>query len=210
MRAFAKHTRRVTRATLCLWMVCVCLIASACDNGQARSLSPEEATTAPAELTFVPGDQVSVRVYGEKELGGDFQVEGDGSIDVPLIGLIPAEGKTQGELAAALEAAFADGYLKDPQVTVVVTARANREVSVLGAVNEPGRMPYVEKLTLVQAISAAGGLAPLAAPKKVKLTRVGSDGPQTQLISIKDITEGRAPDVLLRPGDIILVPESPI
>lgn len=183
------------------------LLALGCPPTSPPPTEPPPPAAAP---TFGPGDQVQVRVYGEDELGGDFQVQDDGSIDVPLIGLIRAEGLTQGELAEALEGAFADGYLKDPQVTVVVTGRENREVSVLGLVQEPGRMAYVEKLTLVQAISAAGGLAPLAAPKKVRLTRDGPNGPETRVISIKDITEGRSPDVLLRPGDIIFVPESPI
>ena len=174
------------------------------------SVEPAPLPQEPVAPRFVPGDRLELRVYDEPELSGEFQVQADGSIDVPLVGAIGAQGKTQSELARAVEAALADGYLRDPQVTVVVLERQNLEVSVLGAVGSPGRMPFVENLTLVQAISAAGGLTPLAAPRRVRLTRPGPDGPSTIEVSVKDITEGRKPDMPLRAGDLIFVPESPI
>jgi polysaccharide export outer membrane protein len=179
--------------------------------GSQEALSPPEATADEGKPpTFSPGDKISVRVYGEEELGGEFQVQDDGSIDFPLVGSVAAAGVTQNELARDLELRLADGYLREPQVTVVVLQRANLEVSVLGAVHSPGRFSFVDNLTLVQAISTAGGLQPLAAPKRVKLTREGDNGPETVIVSVKDITEGRREDIRLRPGDIVFVPESPI
>ena len=192
---------------------CLCFLAVFV----AIACTPREAPTPPdtqeafeQELTFVAGDKISVRVYGEEELGGEFQVQDAGSIDFPLVGAIEAVGLSQNGLARQLEQRLADGYLREPQVTVVVLERANLEVSVLGAVQSPGRLSYVENLTLVQAISTAGGLQPLAAPKRVKLTREGTDGLETIVVSVKDITEGRREDIRLRPGDIVFVPESPI
>ncbi|MCA9686364.1 MAG: SLBB domain-containing protein, partial [Myxococcales bacterium] len=116
----------------------------------------------------------------------------------------------EGELANMLEQALADGYLKDPHVTVILTERENLEVSVLGEVEKPGSFPFAEKLTLVQAISDAGGLTDVAHKRRIRLTRKTPAGPQTYEVSVKAITDGREPDILLQPGDIIFVPESPI
>lgn len=166
----------------------------------------------PVELTsgLAIGDRFEVRVFNEEDIGGAFQVQEDGSIDFPLIGRVSVLGMTQAELAASLERKLGEGYLRDPHVTVIVTSRENLEVSVLGEVTQPGSFPYVEKLTLVQAISNAGGLTELAQVRRVKLTRKGPQGVGTYEISLKAITDGREEDILLQPGDIIFVPLAPI
>ncbi len=167
----------------------------------------------PVEITsgLAVGDGFEVRVFGEDDIGGVFQVQDDGSIDFPLIGRIEVLGRTQAELAALLEDRLGEGFLRDPHVTVIMTERENLEVSVLGEVGRAGTFPYVEKLTLVQAISDAGGLTELGYARRVKLTRRGPDGiARTYEVSIKAITEGRADDILLQPGDIIFVPLAPI
>lgn len=176
---------------------------------------PDHSLIPPAEPVVVTsglnsGDTFEVRVFGEPDVGGHFQVQEDGSIVFPLLGPIDVVGKTQAQLAAMLQQRLAEGYLRDPQVTVVLTARENLEVSVLGQVQKPGTFPYVEKLTLVQAVSDAGGLTEIAHKRRVKLTRrTKSGGQQTYEVSIKAITEGREADIPLQPGDIVFVPESP-
>lgn len=166
----------------------------------------------PVDITsgLNTGDSFEVRVFGEPDIGGSFQVQEDGSIVFPLLGRLDVLGKTQGQLAALLQAKLADGFLRDPQVTVVMTGRENLEVSVLGQVQKPGTFAYVEKLTLVQAISDAGGLTDIAHKRRVKLTRQTDQGQKTFEVSVLAITEGREPDILLQPGDIVFVPESPI
>lgn len=166
----------------------------------------------PVEVTsgLTIGDAFEVRVFNEENLGGAFQVQEDGTIDFPLIGRVTVLGMTQAELAALLEAKLGEGYLRDPHVTVILTSRENLEVSVLGEVTQPGSFPYAEKLTLVQAISNAGGLTEVAQVRRVKLTRKGPQGVGTYEVSVKAITDGRAEDILLQPGDIIFVPLAPI
>ncbi|PRP91322.1 Polysialic acid transport protein KpsD precursor [Enhygromyxa salina] len=166
----------------------------------------------PVEVTsgLTAGDIFEVRVFGEEDIGGSFQVQEDGTIDFPLIGRVDVTAKTQGELAALLEEELGQGYLRDPHVTVILTERENLEVSVLGQVQRPGTFPYAEKLTLVQAISTAGGLNELAHARRVKLTRKGPTGAGTYEVSVKAITDGREQDILLQPGDIIFVPLAPI
>jgi protein involved in polysaccharide export with SLBB domain len=166
----------------------------------------------PVEVTsgLTAGDVFEVRVFGQEHLGGTFQVQEDGTIVVPLLGPVDVDGKTKAEAARLLEQLFGAGYLREPHVTVVMTERENLEVSVLGQVQRPGTFQYAEKLTLVQAISEAGGLSELAHARRVKLTRQGPNGVGTYDVSFKAITEGRAPDILLQPGDIIFVPMAAI
>ncbi|MCA9701273.1 MAG: polysaccharide export protein, partial [Myxococcales bacterium] len=141
----------------------------------------------PVEMTsgLSSGDTFEVRVFSEPDVGGTFQVNEDGSIDFPLIGRVVVVGKTQAELAALLEERLGDGYLREPQVTVILTARENLEVSVLGEVEKPGSFPFAEKLTLVQAISDAGGLTDVAHKRRIRLTRKTPAGPQTYEVSVK-------------------------
>ena len=93
---------------------------------------------------------------------------------------------------------------------MLVIERQSVELSALGEVAKPGTFPVVERLSLVQAISEAGGLGPVAAPRRVKLIRKGPDGPETYQISLEEITAGKARDIPLEPGDIVFVPESPL
>jgi protein involved in polysaccharide export with SLBB domain len=189
-------------------MLSLVLLLAACVEPDHSLIPPAQ----PVEITsgLAGGDRFEVRVFGEEDIGGEFQVQEDGTIDFPLIGRVIVIGKTQAELAAMLEAKLGEGYLRDPHVTVVMTSRENLEVSVLGEVAQPGSFPYVEKLTLVQAISNAGGLTELAQIRRVKLTRKGPQGVGTYEVSVKAITDGRAEDILLQPGDIIFVPLAPI
>lgn len=191
------------------WLLALTLIsAGACFEPDHALIPPAK----PVELTsgLSSGDVFEVRVFGEPEVGGTFQVQEDGSIVFPLIGRVEVVDKTQAEIAGLLEQRLADGYLRDPQVTVVLTARENFEVSVLGEVERPGTFGFVEQMTLVQAISDAGGLTEVARTRRVRLTRKTDAGQKTYEVSVKAITDGREPDILLQPGDIIFVPESPI
>ncbi len=184
--------------------------------GGLACVEPDHSLIPPAQPVEVTsgltvGDGFEVRVFGEEDIGGAFQVQEDGTIDFPLIGRVKVVGKTQAELAALLEAELGKGYLRDPHVTVIMTSRENLEVSVLGEVARAGTFSYVEKLTLVQAVSDAGGLTELGYARRVKLTRKGPDGvSRTYEVSLKAITEGREEDILLQPGDIVFVPLAPI
>lgn len=189
-------------------LLCVLVAPLGCLEPDHSLIPPAQPVEVTSGLTF--GDVFEIRVFGEEELSGTFQVQEDGTIVVPLLGPIDVRERTQAEVAELLEQGFGDGYLRDPHVTVVMTERENLEVSVLGQVQRPGTFSYIEQLTLVQAISEAGGLNELAHSRRVKLTRKGPTGVGTYDVSVKAITEGRAADILLQPGDIIFVPLAPI
>jgi len=192
-----------------LLFLSILAIAVSCVTPSSR-LPSDGAGVVRTAPRFVPGDAFEVRVFDEDDLSGQFQVQEDGTIEFPLVGRFQVEGLTQGETATAIEEQLADGLLKNPSVTVIVLERKSLEISVLGEVAKPGTFPFVARLSLVQAISGAGGLGPVAAPRRVKLIRKGPEGPESYQISLEAITAGKAPDIPLEPGDIVFVPESPL
>jgi len=174
--------------------------------------APPESARAAASSAVRPGDALEIRVFDEDRFGGEYQVGDDGAIDFPMVGSLDVTGRTKDEVARLLEQALADGYLNNPQVSVQVKQRGNREVSVLGQVNKSGSLDYRDGLTVVQAVSLAGGLGAFAAPGRVKVTRRTGVGDETVTfeVSLPAIVNGKAEDLVLRPGDIVFVPESRI
>lgn len=172
-----------------------------------QSLPP---AAKPENKTLGPGDVVEIRVRDQDDISGPYEVSESGVVRFPWIGEVQVRGKTGPEIAALIEAELQSGWLKQPQVTVRVTERQNREVSVLGQVKEAGSYSYKAGLTIMQAISQAGGMNPLAAPRRVKLIRQTEKGRQTFEIDVTAILDSRAQDFVLEPGDIVFVPEAAV
>lgn len=117
------------------------------------------------------GDKVRLSVYNEPQLGGEYSVAANGEISLPLVGNIAVGGKTPDAAARVVQAAFADGYLRDPRVSLEVTTF--RPFFILGEVQSPGQYPYVNGLTVVNAIATANGYTPRAKKKTVMIRRFG-------------------------------------
>jgi polysaccharide export outer membrane protein len=181
---------------------------SACRTGNTPQSLPPAAK--PENKTLGPGDVVEIRVRDQDDISGPYEVSDNGVVRFPWIGEVEVRGKTGPEIAALIEAELQSGWLKQPQVTVRVTERQNREVSVLGQVKEAGSYSYKAGLTIMQAISQAGGMNPLAAPRRVKLIRQTEKGRQTFEIDVTAILDSRAQDFALEPGDIVFVPEAAV
>ncbi len=158
--------------------------------------------------TLGAGDVIEVRVYQEKGLTGLYRVAADGTFNFPLVGETSADGLTPGGLAASLTDRLKNGYLRDPQVSVFVKEFNSKKIFVLGEVRKPGTFKYEDKMTIVQAVTLAGGLEPLAAKNRVILTRLIEQAEQKFIVPFDAISVGKAPNVVLQPGDIIFVPES--
>lgn len=155
-----------------------------------------------------PGDVIEVRVYQEKELSGLYRLGTDGRFDFPLVGEIEGAGQSPGALADLLVERLRDGYLRDPQVSVFVKEQNSKKVFVLGEVHKPGTFTYQEQMSVVQAVTLAGGLKTLAARDRLVLTRVVEGVERKYVVPFDAISNGQAPNVLLQPGDILFVPES--
>jgi polysaccharide export outer membrane protein len=153
-------------------------------------------------------DSVEIRVFREDELTTRGQLSNAGSIDMPLIGAVKIAGMSTDAAARLIERELLDGYLVDPEVSVAITARVRKTVTVLGEAQRPGvfRLDPNRELTLVEAIGLAGGATRIANTKKISLKRRGEDKPRT--INLRQITAGEMKDIALRDGDIVSIPES--
>jgi len=158
--------------------------------------------------TLGPGDVVEVRVYQEKELSGQFRIGSDGTFSYPLVGEIKAEGISATDLSKMITRKLETDYLREPQVSVFVKEFNSKKVFVLGEVRKPGTFRYEDKMSIVQAVTLAGGLKPLAAKDRLVLTRVIEGVEQKFGVPFEMISEGRTSNVFLQPGDIVFVPES--
>jgi polysaccharide export outer membrane protein len=152
-------------------------------------------------------DTFDVRVYGEGELSGTFRVATDGTIDYPLAGRVQVAGLRTGQIQQLLVAGLKDKYLKDPQVVVTIKERNSQKISVLGQVMKPGQVAYYPNMTIVDAIASAGGFTGIAAKNSVNLRREAAGKIETHLYPVADISEGRSPNVMVLPGDVLVVDE---
>jgi polysaccharide export outer membrane protein len=172
--------------------------------------TPVPARSAPPEgfETVGKGDLIEVKVFREPELDGVFRVGAGGEIDFPLIGRVEVVGQLPEEVAATIRARLAGDYLKDPQVTVLVKESNSRKIHVFGQVAEAGTFPYRSGMTVIEAITSAGGFAELASPNRTRVTRVIDGVEKVYELPAGSIGEGEAPNFLLQPGDIVFVPEA--
>jgi protein involved in polysaccharide export with SLBB domain len=152
-------------------------------------------------------DTFDVRVYGEAELSGAFRVATDGTIDYPLAGRVEVTGLRTGEIQQLIVNKLKDRYLKDPQVIVTIKDRNSQKISVLGQVMKPGQVPYYPNMTIVDAIASAGGFTGIAAKNSVNLRRESGGKIETHLYPVADISEGRSQNVMVIPGDVLVVDE---
>lgn len=152
-------------------------------------------------------DVFEVRVLGEADLSGAYRIAADGTIDYPFIGRVAVVGMHSGEVQELIATRLADGYLKKPQVSLMVKEWNSRKVSVIGQVQKPGSVVYFTNMTIVDAIAAAGGFTGIASKNSVTLRREDKGSVQSQNYPVADISQGRAPNVVLRPGDILVVEE---
>ncbi len=174
--------------------------------GSARPLRPPPNNGNDTSLGS--GDVFDVRIFGEQELSASYRVAEDGTIDFPLIGRIEVVGLEPPATADLLRDRLRDGrFMLDPQVSVFVREYNSKRVSVMGAVSRPGTFPMSSGLTVVQAISLAGGFTPLAMRSGPTITRQENGHARSFRVPVDEIVQGRAEDVLLQAGDIVYVPE---
>ncbi len=188
----------------------VVLMLIGCGGGpDVKALPPMPDTKTLLQSAALGADDViEVRVYQEKELSGLYRVGADGTISYPLIGVVKVSGLTPTELTTTLTGLLKADYLRNPQISVFVKEFNSKKVFVLGEVRKPGTFRYEDRMTIVQAVTLAGGLKSLAAKDRLILTRVVDGDEQKFVVPFKEISQGISKNVLLRPGDIVFVPES--
>lgn len=158
--------------------------------------------------TLGPGDVLEVRVYREPELSGIYQVGSEGDVVFPLCQRVVVNGLTPNGAADRLRACLASGFLRDPQVSVVVKEYNSKKVFVFGEVQKPGTFVFQDGMSVVQAVTIAGGFTKTAAQNATSVTRRVNGQEVRVKVNVQDIALGKAPNFILEPGDIVFVPES--
>ncbi len=166
------------------------------------------------EYVVGPLDELTIFVWRNPELGAKVQVRPDGRITTPLITDMPAVGKTPSMLAEDIKLQLSQ-YIQDPLVSVIVNKFAgtySQQVRVVGATEKPASIPYRANMTLLDAMIAVGGLSEYAAGNRAKLVRFDKESGRQKEYSLRlgDLLKKGASkaNVMLMPGDVIIIPES--
>jgi polysaccharide export outer membrane protein len=159
-----------------------------------------------------PGDSVEIFVWRYPEVSTTVPVRPDGYISAPLLEDVPAAGKTPTELARDLEEALSV-FLRDPLVTVIVQGFVGiypEQIRVLGEATEPRALQYNDGMTLLDLLIAVGGLTEFADGNRAVLVRFEDGMKQQYTVRLRDLIEDAdlTANVDMRPGDILLIPES--
>jgi polysaccharide export outer membrane protein len=176
---------------------------------------------ASSEYIVGPHDVLNITVFNEPTLSQRYTVEADGSINFPLIQRVQVGGKTLRAIQEEITSRLAAGYLVNPQVTILVDQFRSQSIFVLGEVRQPGKHVISGDMTLLEALSQAGGPTAnagtevlLRRPKDPSATAGPIDPTDDQAselvarVSLEDLQSGRAPDVIIRDGDNIFVPKA--
>ncbi|GAB4345506.1 MAG: polysaccharide export protein [Gammaproteobacteria bacterium] len=162
--------------------------------------------------TIGPGDQLNVFVWGNEDLSVVVPVRPDGKITTPLVEDVQAAGKTPTQLARDIERRLAR-YVKNPIVTVTVSSfvgSSNEQIRVIGQAAQPRSIPYRVNMTVLDVIIAVGGLTEFAAGNRATIVRGPQGKQQSFRVRLKDLVEKGdiSANVVMQPGDILIIPES--
>ena len=206
----------VRLAALLTWCGVLLALLSTIALAQTAAAPANPPKQAPANAAGVPSDSyiigaedtLSVYVWKEPEMSKTVPVRPDGMISLPLTGEVKALGLTPVQLQDVLAEAMKK-YISDPQVTVVVEKIASLSFNIVGEVQKPGYFPLTRRMTVLDAVSLAGGFKDFAKSKKVYVLRTTADGKEVRLpFNYKQVIKGENPqqNIELHPGDTIVVP----
>jgi polysaccharide export outer membrane protein len=181
-----------------------CLIFSSCGDPPPSEYPTQQIYAQ--DTTLGAGDVFEVRVYRQEEMTGTYNVNDTGSISFPLIGEVQVSGKTPAAVETEIRTRLADGYLKNPQVSVLVKEYNSKKLSVFGEVRKTGTFAYVAGMTIVDAVSQAGGFTDMARKNAVTVTRKGEKKSENFTVPVESIGKGKAANFYVRPGDVVFVP----
>jgi polysaccharide export outer membrane protein len=186
---------------------------TACSNAPVYPPAPAKSTdTSDWMYLLGPGDSVNVFVWGNPEVSGSFPIRPDGKMTMNLVEDLPASGKTPTQLAREIEKILSR-YIQDPVVTVIVAGGVgpySQQIRVLGQAAKPQTLVYRENMSLVDVMIAVGGLSDFAAGNKASILRVVDGKPQQFSVRLEDLVKDGdiSANVEMRPGDLLIIPES--
>ena len=198
------------------------LLLAAAPRAAQAPVAQAVATAGESQANYVvgPEDILAVTVFNEAQLSGRYRVENDGHFSYPFLGRVKAGGATVADVAATLRARLADGYLRNPQVTVEVEQFRSQSVFVIGEVRSPGKYMLSGAVSLIEALAQAGSVTPQAGGEVLILhpkdgargataTRPEHGDADVQRVNLREIETGRlSKNVSIRDGDTLFVPKA--
>jgi polysaccharide export outer membrane protein len=188
-------------------------VAAGLLGGCASSFPPAPASAADADYNYVigPGDSVNIVVWRNPELSTSVPVRPDGKITAPLVEDLPAMGKDSSTLARDIEKQLAK-FIRDPVVTVIVggfVGPYSEQIRVIGEAANPQTLAYKQKMTLLDVMIAVGGLTDFADGNGASILRT-AEGNKQYSVRIRDLVKRGdvSANVEMRPGDVLIIPQS--
>jgi len=196
-----------------LWSAALVLLAGVLLSACATSYPPAPVAAADSEYNYVigPGDNVNIVVWRNAELSLSVPVRPDGKITTPLVEDLPALGKDSSTLARDIEKALSK-YIRDPVVTVIVTGFVgpySEQIRVVGEAANPQVLQYKQKMTLLDVMIAVGGITDFADGNGATILRT-TEGNKQYSVRIRDLIKRGdvSANVEMRPGDVLIIPQS--
>ena len=171
-----------------------------------RDVLSESDAIADQDYRIGGNDLLEITVAGEEDLTQQVRVATSGYISYPLLGRIQCAGKSVAELEDFIRFALAKDYIKDPRVRILVKEYSN--VYVFGQIQAPGPLSFKGGMTVLQAVTMAGGFNKIANRRKIGIVRGFGESRQVIYANLAAIAAGKTNDISLQPGDTIVVPES--
>jgi len=163
------------------------------------------AVAQPPDYIIQTQDILGITVWRNPDLATEIEVDQDGYVPLPLLGKVKAGSLTLRQFEDELTKLWGRDYIKDPYVRVSLK---KKQFFVLGEVKEPGSFEMVGNMTVLKAISMAGGFTAYAAEGGIYILRTKKSVPEKIEIDFSAIQKGRSEDIEIRPGDVVTVPQS--
>lgn len=209
MKDFVALLARV--AALSLAAAAAGLLCACADMSSGYPAAPASASVQDYNYLIGPGDNVNIIVWRNPELSMAVPVRPDGKISTPLIDELVAQGKNPVQIAREIEKQLGK-YVRDPVVTVIVTGFVgpyDQQIRVVGEAARPQYLPYKRQMTLLDVMIAVGGLTDFAAGNRATILR-SADGNKQYSVRLKDLLKRGdiSANVEMRPGDVLIIPQS--
>ena len=201
-------------ASVCVRFVAVglCAMLGACGSMSSK-LPPATAAAPVVDYNYIigAGDNLNIIVWRNPELSLSVPVRPDGKLSAPLVDELVVQGKTSTEVARDIEKKLAT-FVRDPVVTVIVTGFVgpySEQIRVVGEAAKPQFLPYKQKMTVLDVMIAVGGLTDFADGNGASILR-SSEGNKQYSVRLKDLIKRGdvSANVEMRPGDILIIPQS--
>ncbi len=199
------------------WLACSAVALATlglggCASSKINVPGADMAAVPAKDYLIGPGDSVNIVVWRNPEVSTTVPVRPDGKITTPLVEDVQASGKTSTELARDIEKALAK-FIQQPVVTVIVTGFVGtygEQIRVIGQAAKPQALPYRRDMSLMDVLIAVGGVTEFASGNKATIIRTVDGKPQKLNVRLNDlIKEGDiSANVYMRPGDVLVIPES--